>query len=115
MIVAKFEERVKEFGLGIKWGLELPAVYMPKDSPFIKTLVNSYQKISGDTKTTPIASGGATYAKTMPNSVAFGPQFPGAIPTIHQENERIPVEDLMKSGEIYIDTIIELINIEKLI
>ncbi|MBO4926836.1 MAG: Sapep family Mn(2+)-dependent dipeptidase [Clostridiales bacterium] len=42
----------------------------------------------------PIAIGGGTYARTMPNIVAFGPQLPWAADQCHQANESILAENL---------------------
>ena len=39
----------------------------------------------------PIAIGGGTYAKKMPNIVAFGPIFPGK-PDLGSSNEYIEIE-----------------------
>ena len=42
-----------------------------------------YQEETGD-KTPAMSSGGATFARTMENCVAFGALFPGAEQTEHQ-------------------------------
>ena len=42
----------------------------------------------------PIAIGGGTYARTMPNIVAFGPQLPWAKDQCHQANESILQKNL---------------------
>ena len=52
--------------------------------------------------------GGGTYARAMPNVVAFGPLFPGRKATEHMKNEYIPVSDLMDIKEIYKRAIKEL-------
>lgn len=44
-----------------------------------------------------MAIGGGTYAKMFPNMVAFGPIFPGMSAQIHQANERMEIEQIMKS------------------
>jgi len=115
MIKKMFEECISKYNLEFKWGYEQNEVYMEKDGAFIQTLVKSYQKLSGDTKAQPIASGGGTYAKTMPHSVAFGPEFPGSGSNIHQANEKMLLEDLLKAGEIYTDVLFELNKLDKLI
>jgi acetylornithine deacetylase/succinyl-diaminopimelate desuccinylase-like protein len=42
-------------------------VYVPKDSPLIQKMMQAYQTVTGDLKSEPLAIGGGTYAKSMPN------------------------------------------------
>jgi succinyl-diaminopimelate desuccinylase len=55
-----------------------------------------------------LAIGGGTYAKEMPNIVAFGPIFPGKPDLDHQPDECIEIEDLIKMTKIYANSIKEL-------
>jgi succinyl-diaminopimelate desuccinylase len=55
-----------------------------------------------------LAIGGGTYAKAMPNVVAFGPIFPGQTYTIHEENECWSIEDLVKNVKIMAHAMVEL-------
>ena len=55
-----------------------------------------------------MSSGGATFARTMPNCVAFGALFPGAEQTEHQANERAKLDDLYRAMDIYAETIFRL-------
>ena len=54
--------------------------------------------------------GGGTYAKTMPNIVAFGPIFPGENCVEHEPDEFIALESLQKMTEIYAAAMVELAN-----
>lgn len=54
--------------------------------------------------------GGGTYAKCLPNTVAFGPLFSGEEDPIHQPNEYMTIENLMKNVEIMADAIYEMAN-----
>ena len=54
--------------------------------------------------------GGGTYAKTMPNIVAFGPIFPGENCVEHEPDEFIALESLKKMTEIYAAAMVELAN-----
>lgn len=47
----------------------------PSDSPVLGALLSAYREVTGD-DSRPISIGGGTYAKAMPNMVAFGPNFP---------------------------------------
>ena len=75
-------------------------LYMPSDSPVLGALLSAYREVTGD-DSRPISIGGGTYAKAMPNMVAFGPNFPGHENREHMENEYILVEDFLKLEEIY--------------
>lgn len=75
-------------------------LYTPSDSPVLGALLSAYREVTGD-DSRPISIGGGTYAKAMPNMVAFGPNFPGHENREHMENEYILVEDFLKLEEIY--------------
>ena len=51
--------------------------------------------------TEPISSGGATFARTMSNCVAFGALTEGVPVTFHQVDENIPLTNLFEAMEIY--------------
>lgn len=75
-------------------------LYTPSDSPVLGALLSAYREVTGD-DSRPISIGGGTYAKAMPNMVAFGPNFPGRENREHMEDEYILVEDFLKLEEIY--------------
>ena len=82
----------------------LAPLYVPKDSKLVSTLMSIYQEKTRDNSPA-MSSGGATFARTMPNCVAFGALFPGAEQTEHQANERAKLDDLYKAMDIYAETI----------
>lgn len=75
-------------------------LYTPSDSPVLGALLSAYREVTGD-DSRPISIGGGTYAKAMPNMVAFGPNFPGHENREHMEDEYILVEGFLKLEEIY--------------
>lgn len=75
-------------------------LYTPRDSRLVSDLMECYREITGD-DTEPRAIGGGTYARTMPNLVAFGPSFPGDPEMAHKAGEYISTATLLKSAEIY--------------
>ena len=79
-------------------------LYVPLDSPLVSTLMAVYQEETGD-QTPAMSSGGATFARTMGNCVAYGALFPDALQTEHQANERAKLDDLYRAMEIYAETI----------
>ncbi len=82
-------------------------LYHKKDEPLVQILNNIYCRISGE-KAEPIAIGGGTYAKEVPNCLAFGPAFPGEEGNCHQKNESIRIDTVFKSCDIYADALKEL-------
>lgn len=85
----------------------LAPLYVAKDSKLVSTLMQIYQEKTGDNSPA-ISSGGATFARTMPNCVAFGALFPGAKQTEHQANECAVLEDLYRAMDIYAETVYRL-------
>jgi succinyl-diaminopimelate desuccinylase len=82
-------------------------LYYPIDHPLVKTLHAIFDSQT-DQKTEPLAVGGGTYAKVMPNILAFGPIFPGNPLVEHIPNEYIAIKDLMLNSKIYAHAIYEL-------
>ena len=74
-------------------------LYEPK-STLVKTLLKAYRKETHD-RTAPLTTGGGTYAKHAPNTIAFGALFPGRVSTMHEPNELMPLEDFYLSSVIY--------------
>ena len=70
----------------------------------------AYVEVSGDTESQPQAIGGGTYAKSMPNCVAFGCEFKDEDNAIHGNNENIKIDSLLKSTEIFAKAIYDLIK-----
>lgn len=64
-------------------------------SPFIQTLAKVYTDITG-TDGSPVTTTGATYARSMPNIVAFGPSFPGQKGIAHKEDEWLNISDFRR-------------------
>ncbi|WP_029687811.1 dipeptidase PepV [Thermoanaerobacter sp. A7A] len=102
-----FEEKIKTNGMRIEDMLHQPPLYFPPDHPLIKTLSKVYEEQTGQ-KAELLAIGGGTYAKEMPNTVAFGPVFPGKPELAHQADEYIEIEDLILNAKIYAHAIYEL-------
>ena len=69
-------------------------LFFPPDTPFINELLKAYIEVTGDKEAKPLVIGGGTYAKHLPNTVAFGGTFPGIPSTAHEVNERWRIEDI---------------------
>ncbi len=86
---------------------EKEPLYIPKDNWLIQTLCNVFHK-STNLDTTPIAIGGATYARAFPNFVSFGANMPGNKDMCHQIDEFITIDNLLLATKIYTNAIYEL-------
>lgn len=75
-------------------------VFMDKNGEVIKTLIDAFREVTG-MEEKPTVIGGGTYARAMPNIVAFGPIIPGHPCTEHMKNEHIAVEDFEIALRIY--------------
>lgn len=102
-----------DFGL-IKGRHQAP-IFMDEDSPLIKTLMDVYQEHTGDMESKPLVIGGGTYARAMENTVAFGGLFPGDEDRMHQKDECIGIDTMMKMCHIYADAIYRLTREEDLL
>ncbi len=80
----------------------LPPICHKTDSPLVTGLMEAYREVTGDCKSQPLAIGGATYARALPNAIAFGPLFPWEEELAHEANEFMAVDSLKKMTEILI-------------
>lgn len=80
---------------------EQAPLFAPRDLPLVQDLMHVYAAITGDAEAQPLAIGGGTYARSMPNIVAFGPGFPGDPDSAHQADESISFETFEKAARIY--------------
>lgn len=97
------------YGASCECVYQVRPLYTPSDSPVLGALLSAYREVTGD-EGRPISIGGGTYAKAMPNMVAFGPNFPGHENREHMEDEYILVEDFLKLKEIYERALVYLLD-----
>lgn len=84
-----------------------PNLYIPEDSPLVQALLSAYTEVTGE-KPECLYCGGGTYARELPNAVAFGPTFPNLETNIHNVDESFPIELFEKLPEIYKAAILKL-------
>lgn len=102
-----FNKTIENSGFRVENFGHQPPLYFSPDHPLVKTLQKVYtEQIGKDAEL--ISIGGGTYAKEMPNTLAFGPVFPGDPDVIHKPNEYIGVEDLIQMTKIYTHALYEL-------
>lgn len=104
-VVSSIRKKAEEYGLSFEEYDYIDKLYVPSDHFLIKTLRKVYEEETGY-DSTPRASGGATFARTFKNCVAFGPNLPidgkeQYLKVEHQANEYVAIDNLMKCGRIY--------------
>lgn len=83
-----------------------PTVFDPQ-SKLVKRLMADYTKATGE-HPAPAISGGGTYAKRLPNAIAFGMWFPDKPYPGHDVDEKVPVADLERGEKVLIETLEDL-------
>lgn len=94
-----------------------PPSYVARDSAFVSALTETFREVTGNDAPAYIMGGG-TYARNLPNAVAFGPEFPAAmaaelpLPTgrggIHEPDEALNLDEFLTALEIYVRAVVKL-------
>ena len=85
-------------------------LYYPEQTPLVQALLGVYRDATGD-RSAPKCIGGGTYAKVLPNTVAFGPLFDGDPVTEHQPDEFIDLDRLVQNAQIIAQAVVKLANL----
>ena len=81
--------------------------HVPAEHKVVKGLLKVYHEVTG-LDAYAFAIGGGTYSRMMPNTVAFGLNFPGDTDTCHMPDEFIDVDKMMLSVKIFAHAIATL-------
>ena len=74
-------------------------LHVPADSEVVRGLLEVYHEATG-LPAYPIAIGGGTYSRMMPQTVAFGIGFPGDPETAHMPDEHVEIDKFMLAVKI---------------
>jgi predicted dipeptidase len=85
-----------------------PLVFDPQ-AKIVKRLMSDYEKATGSAAPAAI-SGGGTYAKRVPNAIAFGMWFPGKPYPGHGADEQISIADLQRGYDVLLFTLRDLLS-----
>lgn len=85
-------------------------LYVPEDSELVVKLLGAYRDFTGDFRP-PIKIGGGTYARKLPNAVAFGIEFPEKGSVMHMPDEYIDIDDLILDTKILAHAMMALATI----
>lgn len=106
-IEQKVNELARPYGMESQRGKEQTPHYVSPEDPLVSTLLEVYERQTG-LKGHEQSIGGGTYGRIFERGVAYGALFPDSVDTMHQANEFLAVEDLLKSTAIYAEAIYEL-------
>lgn len=111
-ILGVARDAAEDMGCTLEMAEHLGPIYFKRDDEVVVLLEKAYRDVTGDMESEPFTVGAATFARTMRNTVAFGPIFPGQVEMSHLPNEFIAIEDLDKCTEIYIRALSNLLTRE---
>ena len=106
-IEAALDARLNPIGLTAARTSFSKGYCVPPESELVSKLLQVYAARTGE-PAAPLAIGGGTYARHLPNAVAFGCEIPGHDASIHMPNESISVADLMFNVRVLADAVIAL-------
>lgn len=100
---ADFEEKLcqvmTEGGFTQQFVAHKGSLYIPPEAELVQKLCAVYEEQTGQVAK-PFCIGGATYAKELPNVVAFGPNFPGDESRIHRADEYMDLDKLRRHAQM---------------
>ena len=86
-------------------------LFFPRESPLVEALYKAYVDVTGDTANEPMVIGGGTYAKSLKNIIAFGPEKLGIDYRIHGADEYTLVSGMEEAVLVYMEAIKNLLAI----
>ncbi len=98
---------VARYGMSVELAGSHAPHHVPAEHKVVKGLLKAYSEATG-TPGYAFAIGGGTYSRCMPNTVAFGLNFPGDTDMCHMPDEYMEVEKMMLSARILARAICEL-------
>jgi predicted dipeptidase len=96
----------------LSYFLDEPLGFNP-DAKIVRRLMDVYARATG-TRAKPAISGGGTYAKRLPNAIAFGMWFPGKPYPGHDVDEKISIDDLQRGARVLIHALVDIATGEKM-
>ncbi|MBK0347067.1 dipeptidase PepV [Aerococcaceae bacterium zg-ZJ1578] len=103
----RFAKKLSHYDFDLAVGESKEPHYVPANDPLVSTLLDVYESQTG-LEGHEMTIGGGTYGRLMPRGVAFGALFPDSIDTMHQANEFLAIDDLLRATAIYAEAIYRL-------
>lgn len=118
--IRNLSDIASEYGLKTEVTINMPPLMKDKDSPEVEMLTKIWKKhidqFTGfreeykDVHIDPKVVGVGTYARHLPNTIAFGIQAPWQTDQCHQSNEHVAVSDYLKWIQIIKEYVIGIGN-----
>ena len=112
VIADKVISNISKYGFEVNAVDHLAPIFFKKDNPIIEALMLAYSETTGDETNKPLAIGGATYSRALPNAIAFGPLFPWEQELAHEPNEFMNINSLEKACDVIIAALTKLQQID---
>jgi len=106
-LVAAFNQRTGASLLATGFYDDEPLAFDP-NSKIVRRLLTDYAAATGTQNPKPAISGGGTYAKRLPNAIAFGMWFHDKPYPGHDVDEKNPIADLQKGTKVLIRTLVDI-------
>ena len=110
-LVKQMSAQAGKYGWILDWSRDNPPCVIDPESPVVKELTALCRQVLG-TETKAYSMGGGTYARKLPNAVAFGPGIRGQKKPCppgrgggHQPDECVKIENLTNAMVIYIEAL----------
>ncbi|PKL24553.1 MAG: hypothetical protein CVV47_08925 [Spirochaetae bacterium HGW-Spirochaetae-3] len=103
-IAAAFCCEASRYAFSFRLEQFMPAILVRRDQPFMQDLAAAYEARTGERGEFLLAPG-SSYAKALPNHVAFGPILPTMTDLCHQADERLSLEEIRSITAIYAEAI----------
>ncbi len=99
-VIGLIEENIQSTSFRIENVSESVPLYRPAEDPLVKLLMDSYNEVTGEDES-PKGMGGGTYARHLPNTIAFGANFPENPYLGHAKFEYARLSDIVRASEIF--------------
>lgn len=107
-IIDRVERAAKLEGLNFEILSHLKPLNVPENTEIVKLLSDAYENVMGK-KPKLYSTGGGTYARSLGgNGVAFGPAFPQDDCKLHQADESIDKQLLMKHAQVCLEAMYKM-------
>lgn len=117
-LIEKLTRLAAEYHIDARVGENSLPAYFAKDTAFVQSLLFSYREYTGSA-TEPFVMSGGTYARKLPNAVAYGltlekhkrysePDWQEGTGSYHQANECLSLDEMLESIVIYCKALSEL-------
>ena len=103
-VTARIAGKLKEAGITMEEDQLTPVHYVPADTPFVQTLLQTYEEYFGKPGK-PIYTGGGTYVHELKRGVAFGCMVPETDNHMHGDDEFMEIDMLVRSAKIFASVI----------